>query len=133
MMAGASAFFQPQKLYVFFHCPSLSPSILHYSTVFSSTPIFPILHLTTPPPLRYSSYHISVKALVETKSHPDINIHSHSTANHIYTKMAYIYSYDIVTCVIYYSSTAAFRTPHPSQAHTTHLTSPRQEPRLQDG
>lgn len=33
MMAGASAFFQPQKLYVFFRCPSISPSILHYSII----------------------------------------------------------------------------------------------------
>ena len=176
-MAGASAFFQPQKLYVFFplcfhltfdttlfhhtstfdtsfvqlpplhqhpyinflaslyhsHCKFSVFNIRYYSTVFSSTPIFSILHLTTPPPLRYSGYHISVKALVKTKSHLNINIHSYSTANHIYTKMAYIYLYDIVTCVIFYSSTAAFRTPHPSQAHTTHLMSPHLEPRLQDG
>ena len=119
MMAGASAFFQPQKLYVFFplsdtsfvqlpplhqhpyinflaslyhsHCKFSVFNIRYYSTVFSSTPIFSILHLTTSPPLRYSGYHISVKALVETKRHPDINIHSHSTANHIYTRMVSIF------------------------------------------
>lgn len=99
------------------HCKFSVFNIRYYSTVFSSTPIFLSYH-TAALKVQWLSY--IRQGSCRNKSHPDINIHSHSTANHIYTRMAYIYSYDIVTCVIYYSSTAAFRTPHPSQAHTTH-------------